>query len=239
MNTLTPRLQSIADEINKGETVADIGTDHGYLPLYLWKEGMCSKVIMADISRGSLSKAEENCKALFPEQSFDLRLGSGLEVLTSGETDVVVMAGMGGILMTEILEADIEKSWSFKKYILQPRSHIGQLRCWLLNNNFRIINEKLVREGKFICEIIVAVPGEIAVTRQMDENDIEYEFPHNLADYYKNELTCEYLETRLNIEKNILSGMNESSNLEFHQLRRQKYRIEYLEYLLRRCRIED
>ena len=61
MIKLTPRLKTIADEIEKGETMADIGTDHGFLPVYLWEAGICPKVIMADISSGSLSKAEQNC----------------------------------------------------------------------------------------------------------------------------------------------------------------------------------
>ena len=119
MIKLTPRLKTIAEEIEKGETMADIGTDHGFLPIYLWEAGLCPKVIMTDISRGSLSKADENCRSLHPETEFDLRLGSGLEVLSCGEVDSVVIAGMGGILMTEILGADVQKAWSFRKLILQ------------------------------------------------------------------------------------------------------------------------
>ena len=95
---LTPRLQTIADEINPGETMADIGTDHGFLPVYLWENKISPNVIMADISAGSLAKAEENCRAFFPDREFDLRLGNGLEILQPGEVDAVVMAGMGGIL---------------------------------------------------------------------------------------------------------------------------------------------
>ena len=172
MIKLTPRLKTIADEIEKGETMADIGTDHGFLPLYLWEMGVCPHVIMADISKGSLSKAEENCRSLHPDTAFDLRLGSGIEVLDTGEVEAVVIAGMGGILMTGILGADIEKSWSFKKLVLQPRNRIGQLRWWLYNNGFCISNEKLVREGKYICEVLTVVPREIAVTGDLGPDDI-------------------------------------------------------------------
>ena len=131
MIKLTSRLKTIADEIEKGETMADIGTDHGFLPVYLWEAGICPKVIMADISRGSLSKAEQNCRSLYPDVDFDLRLGSGIEVLSQGEVDAVAIAGMGGILMTEILGEDIHKAHSFKKMVLQPRNRIGHLRWWL------------------------------------------------------------------------------------------------------------
>ena len=233
MIKLTPRLKTIADEIEKGETMADIGTDHGFLPVYLWEAGICPKVIMADISRGSLSKAEDNCRRLHPCADFDLRLGSGLEVLESGEVDVVAVAGMGGILMTEIFGADIQKAHSFKKLVLQPRNRIGHLRWWLYNNGFSIVNEKLVREGKFICEVLTAVPREVAVPGDLGPDDIEYEFPHKLVDF-RNELTEEYLERKLNLEKQILSSMGKGRFEETEKLRRQNYRVEYLENLLRR-----
>ena len=238
MIKLTPRLKTIADEIEKGETMADIGTDHGFLPLYLWEMGVCPHVIMADISKGSLSKAEENCRSLHPDTAFDLRLGSGIEVLDTGEVEAVVIAGMGGILMTGILGADIEKSWSFKKLVLQPRNRIGQLRWWLYNNGFCISNEKLVREGKYICEVLTVVPREIAVTGDLGPDDIEYEFPHKLIDF-KNELTEEYLNKKLNLEKLILKSMSQGRQEEPARLRRQNYRVEYLEYLLRRLGNEN
>ena len=238
MIKLTPRLKTIADEIEKGETMADIGTDHGFLPLYLWEMGVCPHVIMADISKGSLSKAEENCRSLHPDTAFDLRLGSGIEVLDTGEVEAVVIAGMGGILMTGILGADIEKSWSFKKLVLQPRNRIGQLRWWLYNNGFCISNEKLVREGKYICEVLTVVPREIAVTGDLGPDDIEYEFPHKLIDF-KNELTEEYLNKKLELEKLILKSMSQGRQEEPARLRRQNYRVEYLEYLLRRLGNEN
>lgn len=238
MIKLTPRLKTIAEEIENGETMADIGTDHGFLPVYLWEAGISPNVIMADVSPGSLAKAEQNCHSLHPETSFDLRLGNGLEVLRPGEVDAVAIAGMGGILMTEILGADLEKSWSFKKFILQPRNRIGQLRCWLYNNQFSVVNEKLVREGKFICEVLTVVPKEIAVTGDLGPDDIEYEFPHKLVDF-RDDLTEEYLQRKLNLEKLILQSMSEGRQEEPAKLRRQNYRVEYLEYLLRRLRNEN
>ena len=159
MINLTQRLASIASEIKTGETVADIGTDHGFLPIFLWERNISPKVIMSDISKGSLKKAEDNCKLLYPDVSFDLRLGSGIDVIEKGEVDCITMAGMGGLLMAEILSKDIEKSHSYNKLVLQPRNKIGVLRHWLYNNGFSISNEKLVREGKFICEIITVIPN--------------------------------------------------------------------------------
>lgn len=238
MIKLSPRLKTIAEQINVGETMADIGTDHGFLPIYLWENKISPKVIMADISKGSLAKAEENCRNLYPDTDFDLRLGSGIEVLNEGEVDAVVMAGMGGILMTEILSKDIEKSRSFSKLVFQPRKDIGKLRFWLFDNGFRIINEALVREGKYICEILTAIPMEIAITRQMNADDIEYEFPHSLIDY-NDELLTEYLTIKKRLEYEILCNMRKGKYTTDKEIRRQTYRVEYLEYLLRRAENEN
>lgn len=231
MIKLTDRLRTISKEINKGETVADIGTDHGFLPIFLWEQGICHKVIMTDVSADSLGKARDNCAALHPEKSFDLRLGNGMEVIETGEVDVIVMAGMGGILMTEILKSDVSKSKSFKKLILQPRNNIGFLRHWLLNNGFSITKEQLVREGKYICEVITVIPKEIAVTKNMSADRIEYQYPHSLIDF-KGPLTKEYLSNKLRIERDILRSMEKSLNTTKQELRSRKYRIEYLERLI-------
>lgn len=233
MIKLTDRLETIAKEISTGETVADIGTDHGFLPIFLWERGICDKVIMTDISYDSLGKAEDNCTTLHPGEDFDLRIGNGMEVIENGEVDVIVMAGMGGILMTDILKADVRKSKSFKKLILQPRNNIGILRHWLLNNGFSIVNEQLVREGKYICEVITAIPKEIAVTRNMGPDRIEYQYPHSLIDF-KGPLTKEYLSNKLKIEQDILCSMERSTKVTQRELRSRKYRIEYLERLISR-----
>ena len=231
---LTPRLQKIADEIKPGETMADIGTDHGFLPLFLWEQGISPQVIMADISKGSLDKAAENCRLLAPDTDFDLRLGSGLEVLAPGEVDTVVMAGIGGNLICELLGKDLQKSWSFSKYILQPRRHIGRLRFWLYDNGFSITNEQLVREGKFICEVLTVIPKEVAMTRQMNAEDIEYEFPLSLV-RFRNDLTAEYLQGKLRLEREILESMKMGSLTTPKELQKQEYRVYYLTTLLRRC----
>ena len=163
MMTLSDRLALIASKIQKGETMADIGTDHGFLPLYLFDSGISPRVIMTDISRASLGKAIQNTCEYYSchddthlPEGICFRTGDGLAVLDDGEVDAVVMAGIGGRLMCDILAADPEKSMSFSKLILQPRKHPGYIRRYLYENGFVITDESLVREGKFICEIITA-----------------------------------------------------------------------------------
>lgn len=160
MMNLSDRLQKIADNISRGETMADIGTDHGFLPIYLFERKISPKVIMADISGPSLEKARRNFAMLQytdTERVF-FREGGGLSVLEPSEVDDIVIAGMGGKLIIEIMAADICHTCSFKKFILQPRIGQGHLRKWLLENGFAIIDEALVREGKYIPEIITALP---------------------------------------------------------------------------------
>ncbi|MDY3240551.1 MAG: class I SAM-dependent methyltransferase [Anaerovoracaceae bacterium] len=231
MIQLTPRLAAIANEVVPGETVADIGTDHGFLPAALWEQGISPHVILADVNEGPLNKAKENCASRYPEEPFDFRLGDGLQVLKPGEVDVITIAGMGGILMTEILENDLEKSWSFHRLILQPRNNIGKLRHWLYDHCFSITNEQLVREGRFICEILTVVPVEKASLLSLDADSIEYQYPRRLLEFI-GPLTEEYLETRLKTEEMIFESM-EAGGQDWKTLRGQKNRVCYLQDLLR------
>ena len=160
MYTLTPRLTAIAEYIEPGETLADVGTDHGALPVFLCREEICPSGIMTDISAESLAKARFAGADLIEEGILSARVGDGLEPLEKGEADNVVMAGLGGNLMIEILEKDPEKSLSFSCYILQPRKAAGRLRRYLYEKGYRITAERLVRERRHLCEIIkVRSPG--------------------------------------------------------------------------------
>lgn len=237
MIALTDRLQMIADEINTGETMADIGTDHGFLPVYLWENRICPKVIMTDVSRGSLDKAGENCSRLYPYEKFDLRLGSGLEVLDAGEVDTVVIAGMGGILMTQIMSYDMAKTMSIGKYVLQPRISSGRLRHWLLANGLSITGDRLVREGRFICNIITAVTvsganlaglqDDLSYFSSLAEDDIRIEMPIWLKD---DPLGREFIQRRLNSEKDISEKLKSCKYNSKRIIVNQN--IEYLEELL-------
>ena len=216
---LTERLAAIANEIEKGESVADIGTDHGYLPMYLTKEEISPKVIMADISKGSLNKARRNCRELMPEVKFDFRNGNGLRVIKKGEVDVIVIAGMGGNLICDILGRDLGKAKSCKKLILQPRTAQGRLRAWLVRKGFDIVNEQLVREGRFICEI------------NLEQESIKWEMPYWVANL-KNPLVNEFISYKIDRENRILKSMENSKNIPAEDVKAIEDNIVYLESLL-------
>ena len=227
---LTERLAAIANEIEKGESVADIGTDHGYLPMYLTKEEISPKVIMADISKGSLNKARRNCRELMPEVKFDFRNGNGLRVIKKGEVDVIVIAGMGGNLICDILGRDLGKAKSCKKLILQPRTAQGRLRAWLVRKGFDIVNEQLVREGRFICEIITAVPGEPreSIKLNLEPESIKWEMPYWVANL-KNPLVNEFISYKIDRENRILKSMENSKNIPAEDVKAIEDNIVYLE----------
>lgn len=226
---LSDRLQLIADEIIAGETMADIGTDHGFLPLYLMESGICPHVIMADISKGSLAKADENCRLAGPGKTYDLRLGDGIDVLKDGEVDVVVIAGMGGLLIRDILDWNVKKSRSIKRYIFQPRNKAGVLRYWLYLNGFDIEKESLVREGKYICEILTVRTAEDV--KRNAECTADFDYPDRLLEW-RGPLTEEYLRSKLELENNIYQNILKKSKNPEREGVKAKSRVEKIRHLL-------
>ena len=188
---LSDRMQVIADHVDPGERVADIGTDHGQIPVWLFAHEISPRVILSDISEGSIRKAMETAAAYQFGNEVSFRTGDGLEVLAPGEADTVIIAGMGGKLIRQILSDDPAHTRSFRKFILQPRKGSGPLRKWLLQNGFLIICEDVVRESHFIPEIITAVrpyqekdpvvrdlaAGQRQQIQDLDEQDIHLRVP--------------------------------------------------------------
>jgi len=232
MIKLPDRLEHIANLIDENETMADIGTDHGFLPVALWERKICKKIILSDVNKGPLEKAKENINSTNPGIEFDLRLGNGLETILMGEVDTLVIAGMGGTLITEILGADIEKSKSFKKIILQPRNGQSKLRYWLKENGFNIIKEELVKESIYICEIILVEPGEIIINKNIDWHEIYFELPA-LENIYNNPLIHDFISKKIRIEKMIIQKIISMGNTELPQNKekifRSKNRIKFME----------
>ncbi len=211
MIKLSERLLKIAERIGKGETIADIGTDHGFLPFYLYGKGISPKVILCDISPGSMKKAKENARLYLGGAAdggdIDFRTGDGLSCLDAGEVDDIVIAGLGAQTMIDILTADADLSRTFSRFILQPRKDVGELRQALDGYGFVITDETLVREGRFICEIITARPGTPAdrtgTAAGADRRPVEWEVPAYYGER-KDGLSVEYVERKLEREKRIL-----------------------------------
>lgn len=167
---LSPRLEVIAGCMAGVESMADIGTDHGYLPVYLVENALVSRAIASDTNQQPLKKAEKIISEQQLEKQIETRLGSGLSVLKPGEVDAVVMAGMGGLLIRDLLEAQPDVARQKKKLVLQPMNNQAVLRKYLEAAGFGIIREELAREGDRVYQVIVAKPGKMVFT-----NPLEYE----------------------------------------------------------------
>lgn len=175
--SLNERLLKIASLVNHVETVIDVGTDHGYLPVYLVENSQIQRAIVSDISRDSLRKAIILAKEKKLEDKIEARQGAGFHVLKEADKiDVSIVAGMGGHLIATILEEN-KKTLKKKKMrlILQPMQNPEALRKYLLENNYRIIGEHLVQEERFIYQILEAVVGS-AENKADYSNFLDLEF---------------------------------------------------------------
>ncbi len=147
---LSKRLNWILEYVDKCNTVMDVGTDHGYIPIYLVKNKIVEKAIASDINKDPLQKAKINASLDGVIDKIDLRLGGGLSLLKKNEVQGVIIAGMGGNLIRDILEKDINKVRKLDYLILQPAQNPEVLREYLYNSNYEILNEDLCfDEGQF------------------------------------------------------------------------------------------
>ncbi|MBF1051294.1 MAG: SAM-dependent methyltransferase [Peptostreptococcaceae bacterium] len=149
---ISKRLRYIIDITDNFNVIADIGTDHGYVAVGLLQEKKAHKVISSDISSNSLQKAIDYVKSNYLEDKIDTRVGSGLSVLQADEADAIIIAGMGGVLISKILEDDYDNKFSKKSptLILQPVQQARHLRYYLYENNFDIIDEHYIDDmGKY------------------------------------------------------------------------------------------
>ena len=159
MIKLSQRLQAIADLVPQGARVADIGPDHGFLPCYLAQNGQAEQVIACDINAQPLALAQKNIVDYHVGDKASTRLGDGLQVISPGEVDVVTIAGMGGSLMLEILDAAPQVVDRLKRVILQPNVGAEAVRIWAEKNRWHIVREDLVRENDRFSVIIAIEPG--------------------------------------------------------------------------------
>jgi tRNA (adenine22-N1)-methyltransferase len=164
---LSPRLQLIANKVPVGARVADIGTDHAYIPIYLISKGIAEYVIASDIRKGPVEKAAANIKKYGLMHKIDVRLGNGLEKVESGEVDTIIIAGMGGVLITEILSVSEPVLRNINKLILQPMIGHEEVRIWLSENGYKIVDEELASEGDKIYNVIVAEHGKEKIEKEI------------------------------------------------------------------------
>ncbi|AYE38244.1 SAM-dependent methyltransferase [Companilactobacillus zhachilii] len=158
MTLLSKRLQAVYQMVDANTKVADIGSDHAYLPVELIEEKVANYAIAGEVAKGPMSRSKEDVEKFGLSDKIDVRLGDGLAVIKADDLiDTVVIAGMGGILIQSILTNATEEQLSHvKTLVLQPNIGEPLVRRWLVENNFKIIDEDIVEEDHHVYEIIKA-----------------------------------------------------------------------------------
>ena len=159
---ISKRLLCCASMVQPGSRVADIGTDHGYLGIYLLQSGAARHVIACDLRKDPLENARRNAKLFGVDGKMELRLSDGLEKIRPDEVDTVVMAGMGGDLIQKILSQCPWRKREGLQFILQPQSAGNVLRRWLCEDGFEIQREEPVQDGHFLYTVMDIRQGEPA-----------------------------------------------------------------------------
>ena len=158
---LSTRLLACAGFVNKGDRVADIGCDHGYLSIHLLTQGIARGCIASDVAKGPLQSAKDNARKFGVSENITFHLSDGVQSIPR-DFDTLVCAGMGGDTMIHILESAPWLRDEKYRLILQCQSKRPELRQWLYDEGYRINRETLAKDGKFCYPVteVVYAPGE-------------------------------------------------------------------------------
>ncbi len=205
---LSLRLSAIADMVTRGNRLVDVGCDHGYLPVYLVQTGRIPGAVAMDIGKGPLSRAREHIEAYGLSAYIECRLSDGLAALRAGEGDTLVIAGMGGPLMEQILTRGRKVRDSFSELILQPQSDIPHFRRYLAEEGYSIAEENIVLDGGKFYPMMKAVKIEMPETT-VTLTEEEALFGKFLLKQ-RHPVLKQYLEREKRIREQILASLGEA-----------------------------
>ena len=157
---LDKRLQTVAALVRPGSRIVDVGTDHGYLPVYLVNEAICPAAIAADLRPGPLEAARRHVFATGLAESIALRLGDGLEPVAPDEVDDIVIAGMGGETIQAVLSAAPWTAAGEHLLLLQPMTKTEYLRKWLVDNGYTFTQERLAFDKEHLYPVFAVRGGK-------------------------------------------------------------------------------
>ena len=164
---ISKRLELVAGLVSH-EVIADIGTDHGYVPIYLYRQGKIRKAFACDVRKGPLEKCRQNIALYGAEDVIEPRLGSGLIPLQPFEAETAIMAGIGGMLIVHILEDSPEVAASLKELVLSPQRDFHEVRKYLHKIGFAIKEEHMLKEDGKPYVLMRCEKGEEKYDREID-----------------------------------------------------------------------
>lgn len=209
---LSERLQAIANMVTPGRVMADVGCDHGFVSIYLVQKEICPRVIAMDVRKGPLEGAVEHVAQAGLEGRIELRLSDGITELEPGEASGVIIAGMGGRLMQQILDKEPEKTASFQEMILQPQSELKQFRQFLRKKGWVSVEEKIILEdGKYYFPMKVIKAKDWETNKLPEIQELEDTFGPLLLKE-KSALFIEYLNWELHTYQGVLENLRKNSS---------------------------
>ena len=227
MVKLSKRMMHLADMVTQGATVADVGTDHGYIPIYLIQSERIRHAFALDIREGPLLRAKEHIAAFGLDDYITVRRSDGVAALKAGEADSILIAGMGGDVMLHILVEGESVIASAKELILQPQSEIGQVRKYLCNRGYQIDREDMVlEEGKYypMMHVVLWQKEDIRAkyaAYEAQERELFFRYGERLLKE-KNSVLQLYLRQQIGQYEAILNSLAAKSQTEALVLRREE-----------------
>lgn len=226
---LSKRLQAVADLVSEGLVVADVGTDHGYIPIYLIETKKTPKAFAMDVNKGPLLRAKKHIAEHGLDACIETRLSDGVRALKKDECECVVVAGMGGALTIKIMEEGKDIFRNLKEFVLQPQSELQKVRAYLYQNAYSIVEENMVLDdGKFY-------PMFRVINSQSQEyHAIELCYGKLLLEQ-KNAVLKTFLEKEKAVKELILSNLEQSFGEHIETRKKEiQEELEGIEYALQR-----
>ena len=219
---MSNRLNTIVSLVPKCDVVLDVGTDHAYVPIDLIKKGITKKCIASDLRKGPVEIAKKNIEQNKMCDKIEVRLGSGLQVIEKNQVNCIIIAGMGGALIKELLEEGKDKITKGTILIVQPNIYQDTLREWFYKNGFKIYNEVLVLEDKKLYTIMC-----VEFTGNVESVD---EFKYYIGEHkVKDGMYKLYIENMLRKYKRVLNNLDNMKNEDIKLKERYKWLVDNLE----------
>lgn len=222
------RLNSLAAMVDNGDRIADIGTDHAYLPIELIKSGKITYAIASDIAKGPLDNAKKDVQEASLENQIDIRLGAGLSTVSvEDQIDTVIIAGMGGKLITQILDDAWQNKLRFKSLVLEPNVGECGVRKWLTEHSYKITAEQIIAESGHIYELIKAIKSQ----KKSNLSAAELYFgPFLLRE--KNNIFKQKWRGQLKYHQSLLTNLNKAKNKDLVHIQQVEHEIKMIEGVL-------
>lgn len=218
---ISDRLKLVVSFVSPGEAAADIGTDHGYVPIELVKRGVVKKAYAMDINKGPLKRAEEHIKAEKLSGQIEVRLSDGVDALCEGEAQTVIIAGMGGELTVRILKQGKQVLDTVRELVLSPHSEVHLVRSYLVETGYDIIREEMILDGgKYYTVMKAAKADDSERVRKQYQDPVYYLYGRNLIEN-RNPVLLRYLKDRRKQLDRILTELEKHDSASASQGREQ------------------